>query len=156
MKQPISKQGFIELQRKLRRLRETDRPDILAAVQKARELGDLSENADYKAAKDDQRQIDAEIRRLEAIENNAEIIDTASLSGNKVMFGARVIIEDEDGVRKTYRILSEYESDVSKNIISVSSPLARALIGKSVGDFTLVRTPSGEKEYEIADVRYDA
>jgi transcription elongation factor GreA len=142
------------LRARLKQLREHDRPAILTAVQRARELGDLSENADYTTARADQRGIDAEIRQLETILNNSEVIDTASLSGGRVMFGALVKIEDEDGGQKTYRILSEYESDASKNIISVGSPLARAMIGKSVGDSVLVRMPAAEKEFEILTVCY--
>jgi len=153
-KQPISMAGFKQLQERLRQLKEVERPDILAAVQKARELGDLSENADYKTAKDQQRNIDSEIRRLESIANGANIVDVDSLSGDRVMFGASVVLEDEDGKEVRYKILSEYETDLSKNIIGHSSPLARALIGRSMGDTCLVRTPAGEKEYEIKDVKY--
>jgi transcription elongation factor GreA len=153
-KLPISVAGFDNLQKKLRELKETERPAILAAVQRARELGDLSENADYKTAKDAQRQIDSEIHRLENIVSNANVIDVSSLSGDKVMFGASVEAIDGDGARVKYKILSEWESDLSKNIIAITSPLARAFIGKSAGDVCLVRTPTGEKEYEIVNVSF--
>ncbi|MDR1071634.1 MAG: transcription elongation factor GreA [Rickettsiales bacterium] len=153
-KQPISSGGFAELQKRLRELKETERPAILAAVQKARDLGDLSENADYKTSKDAQRRIDSEIRRIENIVGNANVIDVASLSGDRVMFGATVSLEDENGGRVGYKILAECESDPSKRVIAVTSPLARALIGKSAGDRCIVRTPAGEKEYEIVSVEY--
>jgi len=156
MKQPISTAGFDRLLSRIRQLKETERPAVLDAVQRARDLGDLSENADYKTAKDLQRQIDSEIRRLEGIMNDANVIDTKTLSGDAVMFGATVSLEDEDGKKIKYRILSEYESDVAKNIIAVTSPLARALIGKKRGMDAVVRTPAGEKEYAITDVEYDA
>ena len=154
-KQPISTAGFKKLQERLRNLLEIERPAALEAVQKARELGDLSENADYKTAKDQQRQIDSEVRRLESIANNASIIDVGCLSGDKVMFGASVILEDEAGRKTCYKILSEYETDLPRNIIGHTSPLARALIGRKIGDTCIVGTPVGEKEYEIKDVKYD-
>ena len=153
-KQPISIDGFNSLNDRLRRLREIERPAILAAVQRARDLGDLSENADYKTAKDAQRQIDGEIRRLEMIADNANVIDVGELRGDKVMFGATVFAEDDDGRAVKYKILSEYESDLSKNIIAVTSPLARGLIGKCAGDTCVVRTPGGERQFEITDVKY--
>lgn len=153
-KQPISIAGFKKLQECLRQLKEVERPAILDAVQKARDLGDLRENADYKTAKDAQRHIDEEIRRLELIANNANIINIASLSGDKVTFGATVIAVDDEDNEVCYMILSEYESDLAKNIIAITSPLARGLIGKCVGDNCVVRTPSGDREYTITDVRY--
>ena len=156
MKQPISTAGFDRLLSRIRQLKETEHPAILDAVQRARDLGELSENADYKTAKEQQRQIDSEIRRLEGIMNDANVIDTKTLSGDNVMFGALVSLEDENGAKIKYKILSEYESDVSKNIIAVTSPLARALIGKKKGMDCAVRTPAGEKEYAIMDVEYDA
>jgi transcription elongation factor GreA len=151
---PISKEGFASLRGRLRELKETERPAILAAVQRARDLGDLSENADYKAAKEQQRHIDAEIRRLEAIVNSADVIDVSMLSGDRVMFGASVVIEGADGKRVKYKILAECESDLSKCIIANTSPLARGLIGKCVGDGCMIRTPAGDKEYEIIDIKY--
>jgi len=151
---PISVAGFAKLQARLKVLRETERPAILAAVQKARELGDLSENADYKTAKDEQRRIDSEIRHLETLEKSANIINTDILSGDKVMFGAKIVLEDDDGKKIKYQILSEYESDFANGIISITSPLARALIGKAAGDSCTVRTPAGEKEYTISEVMY--
>ena len=153
-KHPISVAGFDRLLARIRHLKETERPLILEAVQKARDLGDLSENADYKTARADQRQIDAEIRDLENLANNANVIDTKALSGDCVMFGSLVTLEGEDGKKVKYRILSEYEADLSQNIIANTSPLARALIGKKAGADCIVRTPAGEKEYVITDIEY--
>ena len=151
-KQPISIAGFDRMRAALRQLKETERPAVLDAVQRARDLGDLSENADYKTAKDLQRQIDSEIRRLEAIMDGANVIDTAALTGDTVMFGSSVALEDEDGKEIRYRILSEYEADLAKGVIANTSPVARALIGKKSGDVCIVRTPAGEREYTITDI----
>lgn len=153
-KQPISMSGFKKIKERLRELAEVERPAILKAIAWARDLGDLSENADYKTAKDQQRHIDSEIRHLEAIVNNAHIINVSELCGDKVMFGATVIIEDDDGKKQKYKILAEYESDLSRCIIANTSPVARALIGKCIGDNCVVRTPSGEKEFTITDIEY--
>lgn len=153
-KHPISVAGFAALQKRLRELKEVERPAILAAVQRARDLGDLSENADYKTARDAQRQIDSEIRRIEGVANNANVIDVSSLSGDRIMFGALVVAEDGDGRQVRYKILAECESDLSRNIIAITSPLARALVGKAAGDVCVVRTPAGEKEYKIISVSY--
>ena len=153
-KQPISRQGFCELQKRLCHLKEVDRPDILAAIQRARELGDLSENADYKTAKDVQRQIDSEIRRIESITNNANIIDIDKLCGDKVMFGATVVVQDENGKRFNYKILAECEADMQKGIISITSPVARGFVGRCVGDVCVINTPNGEKEFNIVEIRF--
>ena len=122
-------------------------------MQWARSLGDLSENADYSAAKEKQRQIDNRIRFIEDIIENASVIDVDSLSGDRVVFGARVLVEDEDGNQMQCRILSDIESD-GKTIISCTSPVGRAMIGRCVGDTCVVKLPSGEKEYEILDVSF--
>lgn len=152
-KKPISRQGFDDLLKELKDLKEVQRPEILKVVQWARSLGDLSENADYSAAKEKQRQIDRRIQFIENFINNAEVIDVDSLSGNKVLFGARVVCEDQDGNRMQCRILSDVESD-GKQVISCTSPVGRALIGRCVGDTCIVRLPSGEKEYEILEVKF--
>lgn len=152
-KKPISRQGFDSLIKELKYLKEVQRPEILKTVQWARSLGDLSENADYSAAKEKQRQIDNRIRFIEDIIENASVIDVDSLSGNRVVFGARVVVEDEDGNKMQCRILSDIESD-GKTIISCTSPVGRAMIGKCVGDSCLVKLPSGEKEYEILEVSF--
>lgn len=152
-KKPISRMGFDNLIKELRDLKENQRPEILKVVQWARSLGDLSENADYSAAREKQRQIDARIRFIEGVIENANVIDVDTLSGNRVVFGARVTVEDDDGNRMQCRILSDIESD-GRTIISCTSPVGRAMIGKCVGDTCTVRLPSGEKEYEILDVKF--
>ena len=152
-KKPISREGFDNLLKELRDLKETQRPEILKTVQWARSLGDLSENADYSAAREKQRQIDSRIRFLEGIVENANVIDVDSLTGDKVLFGARVVAEDEDGNKLQCRILSDVESD-GRTVISCTSPVGRAMIGRCVGDTCIVRLPSGEKEYEILSVSF--
>ncbi len=152
-KKPISRAGFDALLKELKDLKENQRPEILRVVQWARSLGDLSENADYSAAREKQRQIDSRIQYIENIISNADIIDVDSLSGNRVVFGAHVVAEDEDGNRMQCRILSDVESD-GRQIISCTSPVGRALIGRCVGDCCTVKLPSGEKEFEIIDVRF--
>lgn len=152
-KKPISREGFDNLLKELRDLKENQRPEILKTVQWARSLGDLSENADYSAAREKQRQIDSRIRFLEGIVENANVIDVDSLTGNKVLFGARVVAEDEDGNKLQCRILSDVESD-GRTVISCTSPVGRAMIGRCVGDTCIVRLPSGEKEYEILSVSF--
>lgn len=152
-KKPISRAGFDALLKELKDLKENQRPEILRVVQWARSLGDLSENADYSAAREKQRQIDSRIQYIENIISNADIIDVDSLSGNRVVFGAHVIAEDEDGNRMQCRILSDVESD-GRQIISCTSPVGRALIGRCVGDCCTVKLPSGEKEFEIIDVKF--
>ena len=152
-KKPISRQGFDSLLKELKDLKEVQRPEILATVQWARSLGDLSENADYSAAKEKQRQIDNRIRVIEGIIENANVIDVENLSGDRVMFGARVVAEDEDGNRMQCRILSDVESD-GRTVISCTSPVGRALTGRCVGDTRIVRLPAGPKEYEILEVKF--
>jgi len=152
-KKPISRAGFDALLKELKDLKENQRPEILKVVQWARSLGDLSENADYSAAREKQRQIDSRIQYIENIISNANVIDVDSLSGNRIVFGARVVAEDEDGNRMQCRILSDVESD-GRQIISCTSPVGRALIGRCVGDCCTVKLPSGEKEFEIIDVSF--
>jgi len=150
---PISRSGFEALIKELKNLQEVERPEILKVVQWARSLGDLSENADYSAAKEKQRIIDKRIRFIEETIGNANVIDIDNLSGNRVIFGAKVVVEDQDGNKMQCRILSDIESD-GKQIIACTSPVGRALIGKCVGDTCVVRLPSGEKEYEILEVKF--
>lgn len=152
-KKPISRTGFDALVKELKQLQEVERPEILKTIQWARSLGDLSENADYSAAKEKQRQIDKRIGTIEEIVKNAQVIDIDSLSGQRIIFGAKVLVEDEDGNRMQCRILSDVEAD-GKQIIACTSPVGRALIGKCVGDTCVVRLPAGEKEYEVLDVRF--
>ena len=152
-KYPISRAGFDALVKELKDLKEVQRPDILKTVQWARSLGDLSENADYSAAKEKQRQIDKRIGFIENIIANASIVDVDNLSGDRVVFGARVIAEDEDGNKMQCRILSDIEAD-GKMVISCTSPVGRAMIGRCVGDTCVVKLPGGEKEYEILEVKF--
>ena len=152
-KRPISRQGFDTLMAELKDLRENQRPEILKVIEWARSLGDLSENADYSAAKEKQRNIDKRIQFLESVIENAQIIDLDTLSGNRVIFGAKVMTEDEDGNKMECRILSDIESD-GRKIISCTSPVGRALIGHCVGDTCMVKLPSGEKEFEIIDIKF--
>ena len=152
-KKPISKQGFEALVKELKQLQEVERPEILKVVQWARSLGDLSENADYSAARERQREIDKRIQYIENFINNASVIDVDNLSGDRVVVGARGFCEDENGNRMQCRILSDIESD-GKQVISCTSPVGRALIGRCVGDTCIVRLPSGEREYEILDIKF--
>jgi len=152
-KRPISRTGFDALIKELKDLKEVQRPEILKTVQWARSLGDLSENADYSAAKEKQRQIDHRIAFIEGVIGNADVIDVDSLTGNRVVFGARVVAEDEDGNQMQCRILSDIEAD-GRSVISCTSPVGRAMIGRCVGDTCVVRLPSGEKEYEILSVTF--
>ena len=152
-KYPISRAGFDALVKELKDLKEVQRPEILKTVQWARSLGDLSENADYSAAREKQRQIDKRIGFIENIVANATIVDVDSLSGDKVVFGARVVAEDEDGNKMQCRILSDIEAD-GKMVISCTSPVGRAMIGRCVGDTCIVKLPGGEKENEILEVKF--
>ena len=152
-KYPISRMGFDALVKELKDLKEVQRPEILKTVQWARSLGDLSENADYSAANEKQRQIDKRIQFIEGIIANAAVVDVDSLSGNRVVFGARVVAEDEDGNKMQCRILSDIEAD-GKMVISCTSPVGRAMIGRCVGDTCTVKLPSGEKEFEILEVKF--
>ena len=152
-KKPISRAGFEALLKELKDLKEVQRPEILRVVQWARSWGDLSENADYSAAKEKQRKIDKRIQYIEDVVANANVIDVESLSGDRVVFGARVVAEDEDGNRMQCRILSDIESD-GRQVISCSSPVGRALIGRCVGDCCTVKLPSGEKEFEIIEIKF--
>ena len=152
-KYPISRNGFDDLVKELKDLKEVQRPEILKTVQWARSLGDLSENADYSAAREKQRQIDKRIQFIEGIIANASVVDVESLSGNRVVFGAHVIAEDDEGNQMQCRILSDVEAD-GKTVISCNSPVGRAMIGRCVGDTCVVKLPGGEKEYEILKVKF--
>ena len=152
-KYPISRAGFDALVKELKDLKEVQRPEILKTVQWARSLGDLSENADYSAAKEKQRQIDKRIQFIENIIANASVVDVDSFSGDRVVFGAKVITEDEDGNKMECRILSDIESD-GRLVISCTSPVGRAMIGRCVGDTCVVKLPGGEIEYEILEVKF--
>jgi transcription elongation factor GreA len=152
-KKPISRAGFDALVKELKNLQEVERPEIIKVVQWARSLGDLSENADYSAAKEKQRIIDKRIRFIEETISSAIVVDVDSLSGDRIVFGAHVVAEDQDGNIMRCRILSDVESD-GKRVISCASPVGRAMIGKCVGDTCVVRLPGGEKEFEILEVKF--
>ncbi len=152
---PITSKGFEKLEAELKNLKQVERPEIVQAISAARELGDLSENAEYQSAKEKQALIDRRIRYLEMISANSEVIDPSKLSGNTVTFGATVKLQNMDSDEaKTYQIVGEYEADLNSGLISNESPVARALLKKQVGDEITVRTPSGEKYFEIMEVSF--
>ena len=155
-KYPMTPRGYAALKEKLRQAR-AERPKLAEVILAARELGDLSENAEYHAAKERQGLLEATIRELETKISLAEVIDTSRLSGDKVVFGATVLLEDSDsGETVTYTIVGEDEADVKRGLLSINSPLARALIGREVGDEVTFRAPrGGTRTYEIADVTFD-
>lgn len=151
---PITREGFDKLDAELKRLKSVERPEIIAAIAEARAHGDLSENAEYHSAKEKQSFIEGRIKELEAVISLAEVIDTAKLSG-PIKFGATVALVDEDTEeQRTYRLVGEYEADIERGLLNIRSPLARALIGKGPGDSVEVRTPGGEKSYEVLSVSY--
>ena len=153
---PITKTGAERLRAELERLKSSDRPRIIAAIAEARAHGDLKENAEYHAARELQSFTEGRIAQLEALLSTAEVIDIAQLKpGNRVVFGATVDLEDEDsGVAVTYQIVGDLEADIKQRLIAVSSPIARALIGKSAGDSFEFIAPNGVKHYEVIGVRY--
>lgn len=156
MRKPITKKGAEQLKAELKRLKNVERPKIIEAVAEAREHGDLKENAEYHAAREQQSFNEGRINELEGILGNAEVIDVASLNvGDKVVFGATVVLEDEDsGDNVTYQIVGDAEANIDAGKISISSPIARALVGKSVDDEVHVQAPGGEKTYFIEDIQY--
>jgi len=147
--------GLARLEEEVRYLRNTARPEVIKAIAQAREHGDLSENAEYHAARDRQSFIEGRLGELEDKIARAEVIDVTKLSGNTVKFGATVTIVDEDTDEKlTYQLVGEDEADVKQGRLAITAPLARALIGKEKGDSVEVNTPKGEKVYEILKVKY--
>lgn len=153
---PLTLRGAERLKQELHRLKTVERPAVITAISDARAQGDLSENAEYDAAKEKQGFIEGRIQELEAKLSNAQIIDPVELEADgRIVFGATVDLEDlESSERVTYQVVGDDEADIRSNLISVSSPIARALIGKSVGDVAEVQAPSGIREYEVLDVRY--
>jgi transcription elongation factor GreA len=151
---PLTKGGFARLDAELKDLKTKQRPAVIQAIAEAREHGDLSENAEYHAAREKQSFIEGRIKELDAIIGLANVIDPARLSG-AIKFGATVTIVDEDtDEEKTYQIVGEPEADIEKGRLNIKSPIARALIGKEEGDSVEVRTPGGEKGYEILSITY--
>ncbi|GHC37346.1 MULTISPECIES: transcription elongation factor GreA [Gemmobacter] len=151
---PMTRAGFDTLDGELKHLKSVERPAIIQAIAEARELGDLSENAEYHSAREKQSFIEGRIKELEGTLSLAEVIDTAKLSG-PIKFGATVTLVDEDtDQEKTYQIVGEVEADLERGLLNIRSPLARALIGKDEGDSVEVKTPGGDRSYEVLSVRY--
>jgi len=154
-KVPMTGEGYASLDEELKRLKTQERPSVIAAIAEARSHGDLSENAEYHAAKERQGWIEGRIAEIEDKIARAQVIDVSKLSGDQIKFGATVTVIDEDTEEEgRYQVVGEHEADVKAGRISVSSPLSRALIGKEVGDVVEVITPGGAKAYEIVKVEW--
>ena len=152
---PVTKIGFETLSKELEHLKKVARPEVIESIAAAREHGDLKENAEYHAAREQQSFIEGRIKELEAVTGRAQVIDPTTLSGKTIKFGATVtIVDEETDEETTYQIVGDYESDMEKGKLSISAPVARALIGKSEGDSVPVRTPKGKRDYEILTVEY--
>lgn len=153
---PLTLKGAERLRTELKRLKSEDRPRIIQAIAEARSHGDLSENAEYHAAREQQSFCEGRIKDIEAHLSNSEIIDVSRLAGSeKVVFGATIDLEDQDGGNKVmYQIVGDAEADIKSGLIAVSSPIARALVGKLQGDVVDVVAPSGTRTYEIVAVKY--
>ena len=152
---PMTKIGLEKLKEELKKLKTVDRPQNVKDIEEARAHGDLSENAEYHAAKERQSHIEGRIQMLEDRLARAQIIDVGKLSGERVVFGATVRLEDTDsGARTQYTIVGETEADLKKSRISITSPIARGLVGREAGDTVKIRTPGGEREYEILEVLF--
>ena len=151
---PMTRKGFTALDEELKLLKSVERPAVIRAIAEAREHGDLSENAEYHAAREKQSFIEGRITELEALVSLAEVIDTSKLSGS-IKFGAVVVlVDDETDEKKTYQIVGEAEADIEHGLLNIRSPLARALIGKDEGDSVEVKTPGGQRGYEVLSIRY--
>ena len=152
---PMTQEGYTKLQEELKKLTSEDRPNIIAAIAEARGHGDLSENAEYQYAKEQQSLIEGRISDLESSISRAEVIDVEAMSGEDIKFGATVEIEDDDtGKIQTYQIVGEYESDIENKKLSINSPLSRGLIGKRKDDIVEINSPKGIKNYTIISVKY--
>jgi transcription elongation factor GreA len=152
---PLTKVGYIALEAELKNLKAVERPNIIAAISEARAQGDLSENAEYSAAKEKQSFIEGRIQDLEAVLSRAQVIDVPTIKSDVVRFGATVSVADENSdEERAYQIVGDFEADIEKNKISLSSPLAKALIGKEIGDVAEFKAPSGTKSFEIINIRY--
>lgn len=154
-KVPMTQHGHSKLEAELKDLKSVQRPAVISAIAEAREHGDLSENAEYHAAREQQSFIEGRIKELEGVLGAADVIDLSKFSGDTVKFGATVLIVDEEtDQERSLQIVGEYESDADAGKISLTSPIARALIGKSAGDSVTVTTPKGKTDYEILEVSY--
>ncbi len=152
---PMTPGGLLRLKQELKRLKNVERPKIVKEIAEARSHGDLSENAEYHAAKEKQSHIEGRIAQVDHWIATAEVIDVSKHAGDRIVFGATVTLEEaESGDEVTYRIVGELEADLKQGRISVTSPIARALIGKSEGETAVVLSPGGEKEYEIKVVEF--
>ena len=152
---PLTRKGFLRLEQELKNLKAVERPNIIAAIAEARSHGDLSENAEYSAAKEKQSFIEGRIQELEAVVSRAQVIDPAEVKGDVIRFGATVAVVDVDTDKEnSYQIVGDYEADINENRISLSSPLAKALIGKEVGDEVEYVAPGGKKTFEILEISY--
>ncbi len=152
---PITAAGYARLEAELKQRKSVDRPAIIEAISEARAHGDLKENAEYHAAKEKQSFIEGRIKELEAVISRANVIDVKSLACDNIKFGATVKLVDEDSEEESnYQIVGEHEADITKNLISITAPIARALIGKKKGDSVEVKTPKGGKSYEILSIKY--
>jgi len=151
---PMTPSGYKSAEAELKRLKSTDRPAVIKAIAEARAHGDLSENAEYHAAREQQSHIEGRIKELQSIISLADVIDVSKLSGS-IKFGATVELVDEDtDQEKTYQIVGENEADITRNMLNIRSPIARALIGKEEGDSVEVRTPGGVKSYEVLSIKF--
>ncbi|PCI56937.1 MAG: transcription elongation factor GreA [Alphaproteobacteria bacterium] len=152
---PVTKIGFTRLTKELHNLKSVQRPEVIASIAVAREHGDLKENAEYHAAREQQSFIEGRIRELESVTGRAQVIDPKELSGNTIRFSATVtVVDEETDDEETYQIVGDYESDMDNGKLSISAPVARALIGKTEGDSVAVKTPKGTRDYEILKVEY--
>lgn len=152
---PMTAAGYHRLEAELKHLKTAERPAVIRAISEAREHGDLSENAEYHAAKERQGWIESRILELEDKLRRAEVIDVSKLSGDKVMFGATVVLADEDtDEESTYQLVGADEADIKSGLLSITAPLARALVGKAEGESVEVSTPGGAKAYEIVSVAF--
>ncbi|MFQ5959033.1 MAG: transcription elongation factor GreA [Alphaproteobacteria bacterium] len=152
---PMTDRGYARLEEELRRLKSVDRPAVITALEDARGHGDIAENAEFHAAKERQAYVEGRVQELEDKISRAEVIDVKKLSGKVVKFGATVTLADEDTDEKsTYQIVGTDEAEIKSGLLSITSPIARAIIGKSVGDSVDVSTPGGSKSFEIVKVRF--
>ena len=152
---PITPAGAQRLKDELKRLREVERPAVMRAIEEARELGDISDSGDYRAAKERQSFVEGRLRELESKVSRLQVIDPTKLRGTRVAFGALVKVADADsGDESTYRLVGDDEADAKKGTISISSPLARALVGREKGETVTVQTPRGTREMEIVGIRF--
>ena len=154
-KYPVTKVGFARMESELKKMRTQDRPAVIAAISSAREHGDLSENAEYHSAREKQSFLEGRIAELEAYVSRAEVIDVSKISDTVIRFGATVLLLDQESDEtKKYQIVGEPEADIRQSLLSLTAPISRALMGKSVGDDVEVKTPRGVRYYEVKNIEY--